>query len=41
MASRRMRVAWSAFHAMTGIMTLSSSCPASAAARIVASHPNT
>ena len=41
MASRRMRVACSAFHAMTGIMTLSSSCPASAAARIAASHPNT
>jgi hypothetical protein len=29
------------FHAMTGIITFSSSCPASAAARIVASQPNT
>jgi hypothetical protein len=30
-----------AFHAITGIITFSSSCPASAAARIVASHPDT
>ena len=41
MAWRRMRVAWSAFHAMTGIITFSSSCPASAAARIAASQPKT
>ena len=34
-ASRRMRVACSAFQAITGIITFSSSCPASAAARIV------
>ena len=31
----------SAFQAITGIMTFSSSWPASQAARIVASHPNT
>jgi hypothetical protein len=36
-----MRAAWSAFQAITGIITFSSSCPASAAARIVASHPIT
>jgi hypothetical protein len=40
-ACRRMRVAWIAFQAITGIMTLSSSCPASAAARMAASQPNT
>ena len=40
-ACRRIRVAWMAFQAITGIMTLSSSCPASAAATIVASQPNT
>jgi hypothetical protein len=33
------RVACSAFHAMTGIITLSSSCPASQAALIAASQP--
>jgi hypothetical protein len=37
----KMRVACSAFQAMTGIMTFSSSCPPSAAANTVASHPNT
>jgi hypothetical protein len=37
----RMRVAWSAFHAMTGIITFSSSCPASHAARTAASQPYT
>ena len=37
----RMVVACSAFHAMTGIMTFSSSCPASAAERIAASQPIT
>src|SRR6267378_4346607 len=35
--SRRMRDEWSAFHAMTGIMTLSSSCPASHAIATVVS----
>jgi len=33
--------AWSAFHAMTGIITFSSSCPAAEAARIAASQPIT
>ena len=32
--------AWSAFQAMTGIITLSSSCPASAAAAMVTSFPS-
>jgi hypothetical protein len=41
MALPRMRVACRAFQAMTGIITLSSSWPASAAARIAASHPIT
>ena len=41
MAWLRMRVAWMAFQAITGIMTFSSSCPASEAARIVVSQPNT
>jgi hypothetical protein len=41
MALVMIRVAWSAFQAMTGIITLSSSCPPSAAARIAASHPIT
>jgi hypothetical protein len=41
MALVRIRVAWMAFQAMTGIMTFSSSCPASAAARMAASHPYT
>ena len=36
-----MSVACSAFQAMTGIITFSSSCPASAAARIAASQPIT
>ncbi len=37
----RMAEAWSAFHAITGIMTFSSSCPLSAAAATAASHPYT
>ena len=41
MARARIRDACNAFQAMTGIMTFSSSCPASAAAVIVASHPIT
>jgi hypothetical protein len=41
MALPRIRIACSAFQAMTGIMTFSSSCPLSAAARIAASHPIT
>ena len=41
MASRRMWVAWMAFQAITGIITFSSSCPASAAARMAASQPIT
>ena len=41
MAFVRIRAAWSAFHAITGIITLSSSGPASAAARIAASQPYT
>ena len=36
-----MRVACSVFQAITGIITLSSSCPASAAAATVRSHPIT
>ncbi len=41
MAFRRITVEWIAFQAMTGIITFSSSCPASQAAAIVASHPMT
>jgi hypothetical protein len=37
----KMVEACSAFQAMTGIITFSSSCPASAAARIAASQPIT
>jgi hypothetical protein len=40
-AARRIRVAWSAFHAITGIITFSSSWPASAADAIAASQPMT
>ena len=40
-ASRRIFDACSAFHAMTGIITLSSSCPASQAIATVASQPIT
>ena len=41
MALPRIDVACSAFHAITGIITFSSSCPAAAEARIEASQPNT
>ena len=41
MASRRIVDAWSAFQAMTGIMTFNSSWPASAATAIVVSQPIT
>ena len=41
MALVMMRVAWMAFHAMTGIMTFSSSWLASEAARMAASQPYT
>jgi hypothetical protein len=41
MALARMRVACNAFQAITGIITFSSSCPASAAARTAASQPIT
>jgi hypothetical protein len=37
----RILASWIAFHAITGIMTLSSSCPPSVAAMIVVSHPMT
>jgi hypothetical protein len=37
----RIVIAWSAFQAITGIITFSSSCPASAPARIAASQPIT
>ena len=40
-ASRRIVDAWSAFHAITGIITFSSSCPASHAIAMVVSHPIT